>query len=94
MKAARESGGRFFGEGLGRLGGRAAPRRKPGLDDLGASPGAIAAAAVLLGLALAALILYLRKRRQVAEHYNMGENEGAWEGGTLKGQAAFESARG
>lgn len=69
-------------------------KRKPVLGGLGGSPAAAAAAAILLGLAVAALVLYLRKRRQVAEHYNMGENEGAWEGGTLKGQAAFEPSRG
>jgi hypothetical protein len=69
-------------------------KRKSALGDLGDRPGAIALSAVLLGLAIAAVALYLRKRRQVAQHYNMGENEGAWEGGTLSGQAAFESARG
>jgi hypothetical protein len=94
MKAAGKAGGRLFGEGFGRIGGRAALKRGKRLDDLGGSPGAMAVAAVLAGLAVAAVILYLRKRRQVAEHYNMGENEGAWEGGTLRGQAAFESARG
>lgn len=69
IRGIRRSGGRA----IGKMGIRTPPgdriRRIPGLG-----LAALAAAAAALGIA--ALILYLRKRRQVAEHYNMGED---WE---------------
>jgi len=66
---------------IGKSGGRALGKmgiRTPQGSVVGRLPGpgiaALLAAAAALGIA--ALILYLRKRRQVAEHYTMGED---WE---------------
>lgn len=59
--------------------GRASLGRKA-LGLLGPRPGAAALAAAAAGLLVAGIWYYLRKRRQVAAHYNMGE--GGWEPAT------------
>jgi hypothetical protein len=52
------------------------------------------ALAALAALAGAVLWLYLRKRRQVADHYTMDEIQGGWEGGRLHGFESAETFRG
>lgn len=69
LRGIRKSGG----GALGKMGVGTPPavrmRSIPG-------PGAATLLAAIAALGIAALVLYLRKRRQVAEHYNMGED---WE---------------
>ena len=56
-------------------------------------PGLAALAAAGAVLAVAGILLYLRKRRQVAAHYSMGEGEAAWEGGIAPASRETEAAR-
>lgn len=70
LQGLREGGGRTIGKMGIRvpLGGR---------RWLGLRPGPAALLAAAAAMAVAGLFLYLRKRRQVAEHYNMGGDN--WE---------------
>lgn len=79
--------------GLGRLGVRNPVQAGSRLSGIGRRPGLAAILSVISAFAGAGLLLYLRKRRQVAEHYNMGESEGAWEGGTIPNLESAEPAR-
>jgi hypothetical protein len=69
IRGIRKSGGRALGKMGIRTPAGGPIRRIPG-------PGLAALLAAAAALGIAALVLYLRKRRQVAEHYNMGED---WE---------------
>lgn len=89
----REGMGGLWEGSLGRMGVRNPVQRSSWLAGIGRRPGLTAILSVLSAFAAAGLVFYLRKRRQVAEHYNMGENEGAWEGGTVPGHETAEPAR-
>lgn len=89
----RDGVGGLWEGSLGKLGVRNPVQARSRFAGIGRRPGLAAILSVVSVLAGAGLLLYLRKRRQVAEHYNMGESEGAWEGGTVPNLESAEPAR-
>lgn len=90
MDGLWDGGGRL----MGKLGVRSPAARRSRAWSLGSRPGRTALFAALAALAIAGIMMYLRKKRQVAEHYTMGDGEAAaWEGGSLRSFESAESAR-
>lgn len=85
--------GRLWNGSLGKLGFRKPVKGSFLLAGIARRPGLTAILSVFSALATVGVLLYLRKKRQVAEHYNMGETGGAWEGGTVPSHETVEPAR-
>ena len=80
----RNGVGGLWDSSLGRLGVQNPVSKAPWWSAFSRRPGLAALLSALSALAVAGIVLYLRKRRQVTEHYTMGENEGAWEAGSVR----------
>lgn len=90
-KRSSAAGGRFRGIRMPLAVPRSGHMGCPG--DAGSRPALAAWAFAGAAVAAACIFLYLRKRRQVAAHYRMGEGDAVPEGGAVFASREREAAR-